>query len=341
LFLLLLAYTVDFLDALFTLLTFLLQTSSGGTMLMSAGIMSTLIQVLDHPSNSNPIYRKAFIKVIGLLDTIMSNINTSFSSFCNANGLDVLLKVIKTQVDECIEQSIINQQPPNHDALTLVKNTLRFLIRMMESSDTADGLRNLIESSIPHTIMKVMEHHSIFGPGVFALVINVATTFIHNEPTSLSVLQEIKLPQTFLKTFESYQQPNFEVLMASVHSFGAICLNGTGLDMFNQANPLPHFFNLMTAPSFVTNTTDVGNATALGTTMDELIRHHPKLKGEVFRCANQLLQQVIEVGHSEKGKPVDNCHELVYENRDQDPPTERAECLLLGFVDLVARVSRY
>ncbi|KAG1116143.1 hypothetical protein G6F42_013768 [Rhizopus arrhizus] len=328
------AYTVDFLDALFTLLTFLLQTSAGGTMLMSAGIMSTLIQVLDHPSNSNPIYRKAFIKVIGLLDTIMSNINTSFSSFCSANGLDVLLKVIQTQVDECIAS---NQQPPNYDALTLVKNALRFLIRMMESSDTADGLRNLIESSIPHTIIKVMEHHHIFGPSVFALVINVATTFIHNEPTSLSVLQELRLPQSFLKTFKTYDQPNFEVLMASVHSFGAICLNSAGLDMFNQASPLPHFFSLMTAPSFVTNASDVGNATALGTTMDELIRHHPKLKFEVFKCTNQLLQQVIEIGYSEKGRPLDNCHELVYQRRTEDPPTERAECLLLGFVDLVAR----
>ncbi|KAF1799301.1 hypothetical protein FB192DRAFT_1285399, partial [Mucor lusitanicus] len=328
------AYTVDFLDALFTLLTFLLQTSAGGTMLMSAGIMSTLIQVLDHPSNGNPIYRKAFIKVIGLLDTIMSNINTSFSSFCSANGLDVLLRVIQTQVDECIAS---NQQPPNYDALTLTKNALRFLIRMMESSDTADGLRNLIESSIPHTIMKVMEHHRIFGPSVFALVINVATTFIHNEPTSLSVLQELGLPQTFLKTFKTYDQPNFEVLMASVHSFGAICLNSAGLDMFDQAAPLPHFFSLMTAPSFVTNASDVGNATALGTTMDELIRHHPKLKFEVFKCTNQLLQQVDAIGRSERGKPLDDCHELVYQRRTDDPSTERAECLLLGFVDLVAR----
>lgn len=330
------AYTDDFLDALFTLLAFLLQTSAGGTMLMSAGIMSTLIQVLDHSNVSNTMHKKVLIKVIELLDTIMSNINASLSSFCSANGIDVLLKVIQTQVDECINS---NQQPPNHDTLTLVKNALRFLTCMMNSGDTADSLRNLIESSIPHTIMKVMEHHHIFGPRVFSLAINVVTTFIHNEPTSLSVLQEIKLPQTFLKTFESYDQPNSEVLMASVDSFGAICLNDMGLDMFIQSNTLPHFFTLMTTPSFVTNASDVGNATSLGTTIDELIRHQPKLKGEVFKCANQLLQQVIEIGHSDKGKPLDDCHELVYETRLQDPPAERAQCLLLGFVDLVARVN--
>lgn len=326
-------YTVDFIDALFNLLSFLFQTQAGGQMLMSAGIMSTLIQIMDTDQKTE-IHIKVLIKVVGLLDTIMNNVNTSFSSFCNANGLNSLLKVIATQVDDCIE----HKEKDHYDGLTLVKNTLRFLIRMMESNDTADGLRNLIESSIPHTIKRVMEHHRLFGPSVYSLVVNVATTFIHNEPTSLSVLQEIKLPQTFLKTFVEYDQPNCEVLMAAVHAFGAICLNSAGLDMFAEARPLPHFFSLMTAPSFVTNPAEVGGVTVLGTTMDELIRHHPKLKGEVFLCANQLLLRVIEVGNSEDGKPLDNSHQLVYERQLKDLSNERAECLLLGHVDLVSRV---
>ncbi|KAI7890813.1 uncharacterized protein EV154DRAFT_421482, partial [Mucor mucedo] len=326
-------YTVDFIDALFNLLSFLFQTQAGGQMLMSAGIMSTLIGIMDGDIKKSDIHIKVLIKVVGLLDTIMNNVNTSFSSFCNANGLNSLLKVIASQVDTCIAQQGVD----NYDALTLVKNTLRFLIRMMESNDTADGLRNLIESSIPHTIKKVMEHHTLFGPSVFSLVVNVATTFIHNEPTSLSVLQEIKLPQTFLKTFVEYDQPNCEVLMAAVHAFGAICLNSAGLDMFAEARPLPHFFQLMTSPSFVTNPAEVGGVTVLGTTMDELIRHHPKLKGEVFVCANQLLLRVIEVGNAEEGKPLDNSHQLVYERQAKDLSNERAECLLLGHVDLVSR----
>ena len=274
--------------------------------------------------------------MVGLLDTIMNNINTSFSSFCSANGLNSLLAVIKAQVDECVK----NPHEGHHDSITLVKNTLRFLIRMMESSDTADGLRNLIESSIPHTLKTVMDHHRVFGPSVFALVVNVATTFIHNEPTSLPVLQELDLPQTFLRTFLEYDQPICEVLMASVHAFGAICLNPAGLDMFTQARPLPHFFKLMTDKNFVNNPAEVGGVTQLGTTMDELIRHHPKLKGEVFVCANQLLLNVIQVGNAEEGKPMDNSHQLLYERQTEDMSNERAECLLLGHVDLVSRVSQ-
>ncbi|KAI8376627.1 hypothetical protein EDC96DRAFT_436149 [Choanephora cucurbitarum] len=322
------AYTVEFLDALFTLLSFLLQTTAGSTMLMSAGIMSTLVQIMNRPPIHTTIYPKALIKVVGLLDTIMNHVSTAFSSFCNANGLDILLKMIQTQVDQSI------QSTPSPDNLTLIKNALRFLIRMMESSDTAEGLRNLVESSLPKTMMQVMEHQAVFGPSVFSLIIHVSTTFIHNEPTSLSVLQELHLPQTFLSTFANYEEPNYEVLMAAVHAFGAICLNSTGLDMFRRQNPLPHFFQLMTSPTFVSNSFDVSSVTALGTTMDELIRHQPGLKVDVFKCANQLLQQVIEIGHSEQGKPQDDSHCLASKRATEDV---KSDCLLLGYVDLVAR----
>ncbi|OBZ91840.1 E3 ubiquitin-protein ligase ptr1 [Choanephora cucurbitarum] len=322
------AYTVEFLDALFTLLSFLLQTTAGSTMLMSAGIMSTLVQIMNRPPIHTTIYPKALIKVVGLLDTIMNHASTAFSSFCSANGLDILLKMIQTQVDQSI------QSTPSPDNLTLIKNALRFLIRMMESSDTAEGLRNLVESSLPKTMMQVMEHQAVFGPSVFSLIIHVSTTFIHNEPTSLSVLQELHLPQTFLSTFASYEEPNYEVLMAAVHAFGAICLNSTGLDMFRRQNPLPHFFQLMTSPTFVSNSFDVSSVTALGTTMDELIRHQPGLKVDVFKCANQLLQQVIEAGHLEQGKPQDDSHCLANKRATEDV---KSDCLLLGYVDLVAR----
>ena len=35
---------------------------------------------------------------------------------------------------------------------------------------------------------------------IYFLAINIISTFIHNEPTSLPIMQEAKLPQTFLKS---------------------------------------------------------------------------------------------------------------------------------------------
>jgi E3 ubiquitin-protein ligase HUWE1 len=77
------AYTTDFLDALFTLLSFLLQTPAGSTMLMSAGIMSTLIQVMDSPITTNATHTK-----VVYISTEKHSTLTDFFFFFKKKGLD-------------------------------------------------------------------------------------------------------------------------------------------------------------------------------------------------------------------------------------------------------------
>lgn len=224
---------------------------------------------------------------------------------------------------------------------------LKLLLRMMESSGTTDGLRNLIDSTLPHSLKLIMDDPKVFGNGVFALAINVCTTFIHNEPTSLTILQEAKLPQSFLRTISKYESPNNEVLLAAVNAFGAICLNGQGLEMFNAEQPLPHFFDLMSSHDFLRNPLDVDSATGLGSTMDELIRHHPSLKSSVFQCVTKLIKKVIIMGEDMNGpgKASDNSHliqtrdeqQLETKKPDEDDKPEKTECLLVSFIDLVSR----
>lgn len=236
-----------------------------------------------------------------------------------------------------------------HDRLSTIKAMFRFLLRMMESSGTTDGLRNLIDSTLPQSLKMIMEHPKLFGNSIFAIAINVSTTFIHNEPTSLPILQEAKLPQSFLHTIATYESPDSDVLLAAVNAFGAMCLNAQGLDMFNKEKPLPHFFDLMTCHDFLRNPIDIDRATGLGSTMDELIRHHPSLKPSVFQCVTALIKKVIVMGTDEngQGKPSDNSHLLqtrqqeddaiIAEVAEEDKAADKVECLLVSFIDLVSR----
>jgi E3 ubiquitin-protein ligase HUWE1 len=48
------------------------------------------------------------------------------------------------------------------------------------------------------------------------LAINVMSTFIHNEPTSLPILQEAKLPQSFLSTITEYTTVSTDVSFISL-----------------------------------------------------------------------------------------------------------------------------
>lgn len=358
------AYPQSFLDALFTFVSYLLQTQPGGQMLMSAGVIPTLVQIV---GNHQYTQLKNIAKVVGLIDTIVNSFATSFSAFCNANGLDTLLNRIKIEVETCSKQVVDEDLLAPHDRLSTIKAMLKFLLRMMDSSGTADGLRNLIDSSLPQSLKIIMESPKLFGNSIFALAINVSTTFIHNEPTSLPILQEAKLPQSFLHTISVYENPNNEVLMAAVNAFGAMCLNAQGLDMFNTEKPLPHFFDLMTSHDFLRNPMDVDSATGLGSTMDELIRHHPSLKTAVFQCVTAMIKKVLEMGSDMNGvgKSSNDSHLLQVRSEENNteiattsksPPTttttamatassvvdedekpEKVECLLVSFIDLVSR----
>lgn len=305
------SYPQPFLDALFTFVSYLLQTQPGGQMLMSAGVIPTLVQIV---GNHHYTQIKNVAKVVGLLDTIVNSFATSFSAFCNAGGLDTLLNRIKLEVETCCssEGDGDDDTLASPDRLSIVKAMVKFLLRMMESSGTADGLRNLIDSTLPQSLKAIMENPKRFGNSIFAITINVCTTFIHNEPTSLPILQEAKLPQSFLHTISVFENPNNEVLMAAVNAFGAMCLNAQGLDMFNTEKPLPHFFDMMTSHDFLRNPMDVDKATVLGSTMDELIRHHPSLKASVFSCVTNMIKKVLEMGTDLNGigKSSDNSHLL-------------------------------
>ena len=109
-----------------------------------------------------------------------------------------------------------------------LKHILRSMHRMMQSSGTAEGLRGLIDSSLLKSIKKIIEHRSLFGPNVLPigtilalfmwcsltellLAINILATFVHNEPTSLTVIQEAGVPEAFYRAVEAGLEPVIEV----------------------------------------------------------------------------------------------------------------------------------
>lgn len=91
----------------------------------------------------------------------------------------------------------------------------------MQASGTSEGLRSLIDSTLPKSIKKVVENRGLFGPAIFAIgqcdafnhdetssksntstAINIMSTFVHNEPTSLTILQEAGVPEAFYNAID-------------------------------------------------------------------------------------------------------------------------------------------
>ncbi|KAJ5949254.1 hypothetical protein N7454_000838 [Penicillium verhagenii] len=76
-------------------------------------------------------------------------------------------------------------------------------------------------------------------------------------------------------------------------AFGAICLNASGLDLFQSSDAMESFFEIFEQPEHVKCLKDDPNLVrSLGTAFDELVRHHPALKTSIMSAVIVMAARV-------------------------------------------------
>jgi len=89
--------------------------------------------------------------------------------------------------------------------------------------------------------------------------------------------------------------PTAETINIVPQAFGAICLNNAGMKMFQQSRALETFFEIFESREHVKcMDTNKDLPSTLGSTFDELARHHPPLKTAIL---NAVLEMVARVGY--------------------------------------------
>ncbi|CZR52630.1 related to TOM1 protein [Phialocephala subalpina] len=89
--------------------------------------------------------------------------------------------------------------------------------------------------------------------------------------------------------------PTSETINIIPQAFGAICLNNSGMKMFQASNALETFFEIFESPEHVKcMESNKDLPSNLGSTFDELVRHHPQLKEAIM---NAILVMVGRVEH--------------------------------------------
>lgn len=87
--------------------------------------------------------------------------------------------------------------------------------------------------------------------------------------------------------------PSAEAITIIPQAFGAICLNSSGMRMFQASNALQSFFEVFESPKHVQCLeTDQNLASNLGATFDELVRHHPPLKTAIMNATLDMVARV-------------------------------------------------
>jgi E3 ubiquitin-protein ligase HUWE1 len=278
-----------------------------GQMVIGAGIVNVLLDFVKISSRGH-LQMVAANKAIVILDGFLYGYTNAFTAFIAANGLDAFIGRVKSEVDGAVEE---HREEAEKLEVTVIENStgllsfqqgsvlksiLRAIHRLMTTSGTTEGLRNLIDTSLLSSVKKVMENRFIFGPQVFALVTNIAATFVHNEPTSLTTLQEAKVPDALYDSLERAIPASNDVLQAVPNAIGAFCLNQAGLDHFLTRDLIAKYFAIFTSPAHYELLRDRDSAVNLGSAIDELVRHHPTLKAKILDTIFSIFVEFKRMG---------------------------------------------
>ncbi|KAJ3321382.1 hypothetical protein HDV06_004367 [Boothiomyces sp. JEL0866] len=302
----------EFVEGLFSFLTFILGTQVGGNMIISAGIIPLLISSFN---NSSETHLKIIAKCCNMLDNILYGFPPALNVFTGANGLQALVSRIQLEIEIClkIKANFTNAElsytaiDPGASSkyrellarMPLLRAIMKLVLHMMQSSGTADGMRNLIDTSLPKSLLIIFENSQLFGSiGVFGLAVNIMSTFIHNEPTSLAILQESHVTTAFLQAANEDLPVSAEVISAFPNAFGAICLNPAGLQSFTTSNPMDNFLSVLTKEDHLKTLLDNDVPHLVGNSIDEFIRHHPTTKDMVMAAIIKMLEKVFEIGQN-------------------------------------------
>lgn len=80
---------------------------------------------------------------------------------------------------------------------------------------------------------------------------------------------------------------------------GALCLNQVGQDQLaSRPGIIPGFFSIFTSEKHQRMLQEKENSVIIGTAVEELVRHHPALKTQVFEAVQTTLGKIEELGNA-------------------------------------------
>jgi E3 ubiquitin-protein ligase HUWE1 len=303
---------------LFSFLGYIISNQNSGNLVISAGIIPILVSTLNIDAN---LHSRNIAKCLTMLDNILYSFNTSINVFTGIGGPELLVQRICAEVNlclsigeklgtgECLEKLDPGESIPSKELFSkvaLMRAAMKFVLHLMQSYGSADGMRNLIDSKLPSSLLIIFENSILFGHvGIFGLAVNVMSTFIHNEPTSLTILQEAGIPSAFLKASNGPLSASPEVVSALPNAFGAICLNPSGLEAFLKSNPFKNYFSVLKDDAHLQSLVDTDVPQLVGNSVDEFMRHHPSTKDLVMSTIMETVKDVVALSEGIEPNPMD------------------------------------
>ena len=210
----------DWQDALFSLLMSLpTSPPRTGEAMIVAGLLDILIGMLKVRTDQA---RRVFPKILNFLDAHIYSIRDAFQALVNAEGLDAIANVFAFEVDSADklvkkgEGLPIRYRTPVTDFQIPFyhQQTLRWLMKFINHTLTHGSggfdrpIRNLVSGAhLLDGLRTIIANGGVFGSSIWSGAVNIMSSFIHNEPTSYSIIAEAGLSNTFLESITQEHIP--------------------------------------------------------------------------------------------------------------------------------------
>ncbi|XP_043690385.1 E3 ubiquitin-protein ligase UPL1-like isoform X2 [Telopea speciosissima] len=314
-------WSVVFAEALLSLVTALVSSSSGCSALREAGFIPTLLPLL---KDTDPQHLHLVSTAVHVLEAFMDYSNPAAALFRDLGGLDDAIARLKVEVS-CVDKGskkhgedsqcskkgkevvlsssndVDNVQPLYSEALVAYHRRLlmKALLRAISLGTYAPGSTSRIygseESLLPHCLCNIFRKAKDFGGGVFSLAATVMSDLIHKDPTCFPVLDAAGLPSTFLDAIMGGILCSAEAVSCIPQCLDALCLNNNGLQAVKDRNALRCFVRVFTSRTYLRALTG-DTPGSLSSGLDELMRHASSLRGPGVEMLMEILNTIMKIG---------------------------------------------
>ncbi|KAJ3037346.1 hypothetical protein HDV00_001771 [Rhizophlyctis rosea] len=182
----------QYVDSLFGFISRLCATQTGGTMLVSAGLVPTLIHLLDNRRESQI---KVITKTVAMMDNILFGCEEALVSCVHADGLRCVVRLIQDSVTEAYKRA--SEDGAGEERVIFF---LEILTRIIINQN-CPSLRRLIllYTPLPNCLLRILLQGAVAPSSrLFVSAVNLLIAFIQDDAPFIGRLCELGLPQTLL-----------------------------------------------------------------------------------------------------------------------------------------------
>ncbi|CAH8357182.1 unnamed protein product [Eruca vesicaria subsp. sativa] len=318
--------SIAFVEALLQFyLLHIVSSSSSGSTIRGSGMVPTFLPLLEY---TDPTHLHLVYLAVKALQKLMDYSSSAVPLLRDLGGVELLSQRLDVEVHHILKLTGENNTDmvvggsleSNSDQLRSRKRLIKVLLKSLGSSTYTPGNANRSQSSqestLPATLSLIYRNADKFGGDIYYSAVTVMSDLIHKDPTSLTSLFEMGLPEAFLSSVVSGILPSSKAIACIPNGLGAISLNSKGLETVKETSALRFLVDVFTSKKYVLAMNEA--IVPFTNAVEELLRHVSSLRATGVEIIIEIVDRIAGFGESGSSSSSVNPTESTAMEMDSD-----------------------